>query len=172
MCQVVTCSSHGWGDLEFLVLGSSLLPAPINCQLFWERILFPPSLSEEAQGERGAPSGYDGWVACRVVVSNTEHLNWDTPSLLYVLMQHIHVSHDLLSTNKQTNKKMQPLWAIKMSESNCEEGWTSYDKIKANEMMSCKFLKSTVKTSKNWSLSQDVSETVRHVKRTLKSIGF
>lgn len=67
---------------------------------------------------------------------------------------------------------MQPLWAIKMSESNCEGGWTSYDKIKANEMMSCKFLKSTVKTSKNWSLSQDVSETVLHVKRTLKSIGF
>lgn len=96
ICQVVTCSSHGWGDLEFLVLGSSLLPAPINCQLFWERILFPLSLSEEALGERAASSGYEGWVACRVVVSNAEHLNWDTPSLLYVLMQHIHVSHDLL----------------------------------------------------------------------------
>lgn len=46
-------------------------------------------------------------------------------------------------------KKMQPLWAIKMSESNCEGGWTSDHKIKATEMMSHKFLKSTVKTSKN-----------------------
>lgn len=96
MCQVVTCTSHGWGELEFLVLCFSLLALPINCQLFWERILFPPSFSEEALGELGAPSGCDGWMACRVVVSNAECLNWDTPSLLDVLIQRIHVSHDLL----------------------------------------------------------------------------
>lgn len=71
-----------------------------------------------------------------------------------------------------TTKKMQPLWAIKMSEPNCEGGWTSYHKMKANKTMSHKFLKSTVKTSKNWSPSQGVSETVLRVKRTLKSIGF
>lgn len=47
---------------------------------------------------------------------------------------------------KKKEKKVQPLWAIKMSESNCEGGWTSYHKIKANEKMSHKFLKPPVKT--------------------------
>lgn len=44
--------------------------------------------------------------------------------------------------------------------------------MKANKTMSHKFLKSTVKTSKNWNPSQGVSETVLRVKRALKSIGF
>lgn len=34
MCQVVPRSSRGWGDVEFLVLGSSMLPLPINCWSF------------------------------------------------------------------------------------------------------------------------------------------
>lgn len=148
-CHVLTSSSHGWVDLEILILDSSLLPLPLSCQLFWERILFPPwknpfpsiSLCRRVGWARSTQWGW--WLS--TVVQSSDLKCWASEQRYTKPSWCVDATHSCF-TWPTLKKKMQPLWAMKMSESNCEGGWTSYHKIKANEKMSHKFLKLSVKT--------------------------